>query len=77
MFERHHRFIGWLGLAVCSPISLYLLHRYSFIRCDLQTTWVFVVLGNSYDVKLGKWRTNANTLLSAQELWFAAFMTIL
>ncbi|KAB5550783.1 hypothetical protein GE09DRAFT_1239714 [Coniochaeta sp. 2T2.1] len=55
VFERHHRFIGWLGLA---------------------TTWVFVILGNSYDIKLGEWRTDANTLLNAQELWFAVFMTI-
>ncbi|TPX16870.1 uncharacterized protein E0L32_003432 [Thyridium curvatum] len=55
VFEKHHRFIGWLGLAA---------------------TWVFVILGNTYDIKTGEWRHNANTLLSAQELWFAVFMTI-
>ncbi|KAF1940656.1 hypothetical protein EJ02DRAFT_494380 [Clathrospora elynae] len=55
VFEKHHRFVGWLGLAM---------------------TWVFVIMGNTYDIKLGKWRTNANSLLSAQELWFAVFMTI-
>ncbi len=55
-FERHHRFIGWLGIAA---------------------TWVFVILGNTYDIKRGEWRSDANSLLSAQELWFAAFMTIL
>ncbi|KAK3989023.1 hypothetical protein QBC44DRAFT_370394 [Cladorrhinum sp. PSN332] len=55
VFERHHRFIGWLGLA---------------------TTWIFVVLGNTYDIKLGEWRHDANSLLNAQELWFAVFMTI-
>jgi heme/copper-type cytochrome/quinol oxidase subunit 1 len=38
---------------------------------------VFVILGNSYDIKLGQWRSDANSLLSAQELWFAAFMTLL
>ncbi|TAQ87054.1 hypothetical protein B7494_g4623 [Chlorociboria aeruginascens] len=54
IFERHHRFIGWLGLAA---------------------TWAFVVLGDTYDTALGKWRSNANSLLSAQELWFAVFMT--
>ncbi|KAH7359288.1 hypothetical protein B0T11DRAFT_244541 [Plectosphaerella cucumerina] len=54
-FERHHRFIGWLGLAA---------------------TWVFVILGNVYDIKSGQWSTSAHTLLSAQELWFAVFMTI-
>jgi hypothetical protein len=55
-FERHHRFIGWLGIAA---------------------TWVFVILGNIYDIKRGEWRRDANTLLSAQELWFAVFMTVL
>ncbi|KAF2844680.1 hypothetical protein T440DRAFT_313997 [Plenodomus tracheiphilus IPT5] len=55
IFERHHRFIGWLGLAM---------------------TWVFVILGNQYDIKTGRWDNNANSLFSAQELWFAVFMTI-
>ncbi|SPQ25707.1 5ae41152-2301-4fa9-9a42-00ca209dd214 [Thermothielavioides terrestris] len=54
-FERHHRFIGWLGLA---------------------STWVFVILGNSYDFKSGEWRPETYSLLNAQELWFAVFMTI-
>lgn len=54
-FERHHRFIGWLGLA---------------------TTWAFVILGNSYDIKAGVWRHDANSLLSEQEFWFAVFMTV-
>ncbi|KAH7370154.1 hypothetical protein BKA65DRAFT_561649 [Rhexocercosporidium sp. MPI-PUGE-AT-0058] len=55
VFERHHRFIGWLGLGA---------------------TWCFVILGNTYDIKLGQWRHDANSLLSAQEMWFAVFMTI-
>ncbi|KAK1761575.1 hypothetical protein QBC47DRAFT_397540 [Echria macrotheca] len=55
VFERHHRFIGWLGLA---------------------TTWMFVVTGNAYDIKLGEWRADAHSLLSVQEFWFAVFMTI-
>jgi hypothetical protein len=38
---------------------------------------VFVILGNVYDIKSGQWSTSAHTLLSAQELWFAVFMTIL
>ncbi|KEZ43969.1 hypothetical protein SAPIO_CDS4179 [Scedosporium apiospermum] len=55
VFEGHHRFIGWLGLAA---------------------TWIFVILGNFYDIKLGQWRADANSLLSAQEFWFAVFMTV-
>ena len=42
-----------------------------------QSTWVFVILGNTYDIKTGQWRTASNSLLNAQELWFAVFMTIL
>ncbi|OAL44904.1 hypothetical protein IQ07DRAFT_520872 [Pyrenochaeta sp. DS3sAY3a] len=55
VFEKHHRFIGWLGLAF---------------------TWIFVVMGNSYDLKRGEWHADANTLLSNQEFWFAVFMTV-
>lgn len=40
-------------------------------------TWVFVILGNEYDIKTGHWDNNANSLLSTQELWFAVFMTVL
>ncbi|KAK3291011.1 uncharacterized protein B0H64DRAFT_349792 [Chaetomium fimeti] len=54
-FERHHRFIGWLGIAA---------------------TWVFVILGDIYDIKRGEWRPDSHSLLSVQELWFAVFMTI-
>lgn len=42
-----------------------------------QATWVFVVLGDMYDIKRGEWRSDSHSLLSAQELWFAVFMTIL
>jgi hypothetical protein len=59
VFEKHHRFIGWLGLA---------------------TTWMFVIMGNSYAPSSGHnwaWEPNAHVLLSSQELWFAVFMTIL
>jgi len=33
-------------------------------------------MGNSYDIKYGVWRSDANSLLSVQEFWFAVFMTI-
>lgn len=42
----------------------------------LATTWIFVVLGNAYDLKSGEWRVDAHSLISTQELWFAVFMTI-
>ncbi|OBT66836.1 hypothetical protein VE03_04059 [Pseudogymnoascus sp. 23342-1-I1] len=40
------------------------------------TTWFFVVLGNTYDITLGQWRVDSDSLLRAQELWFVVFMTI-
>ncbi|EJD52904.1 hypothetical protein AURDEDRAFT_157458 [Auricularia subglabra TFB-10046 SS5] len=56
VFERHHRFIGWLGLAC---------------------TWIFVILGNSYDPDTRRWDPSGFHLMSTQEFWFAAGMTIL
>ena len=38
---------------------------------------MFVVMGNCYDIKLGQWRSDSHALISAQELWFAVFMTVL
>jgi hypothetical protein len=42
-----------------------------------QVTWIFVILGNIYDVTRGEWRSDAHVLLSSQELWFAFSMTVL
>lgn len=56
VFERHHRFIGWLGLAA---------------------TWIFVILGNTYDIDMRQWRADGHALLNAQEFWFALGMTAL
>lgn len=39
-------------------------------------TWVFVVLGNSYDLARAEWRSDADALLSSQEFYFAVFITI-
>ena len=74
MFEGHHRFIGWLGLAVCILSSILFSFQKSNTR---QATWSFVILGNFYDISRGEWRVDANSLISTQELWFAVFMTVL
>ncbi|TFY81683.1 hypothetical protein EWM64_g2330 [Hericium alpestre] len=55
VFERHHRFIGWLGLL---------------------STWVFVVLGDSYDLETHSWNPDGTTILHQQDFWFAFGMTI-
>ena len=36
-----------------------------------------MITGNSYDIATGEWRSDANSLLTVQEFWFAMFMTIL
>ncbi|KAF5599023.1 non-ribosomal peptide synthetase [Fusarium pseudoanthophilum] len=56
IFERYHRFAGWLGLAA---------------------TWSFVVLSNSYDATSGKDNSNAQSLITTENIWFTIFMTIL
>ncbi|KAI0057870.1 hypothetical protein BV25DRAFT_1969630 [Artomyces pyxidatus] len=55
VFERHHRFIGWLGLL---------------------STWVFVVLGDSYDLNTHSWNPDGTVILRQQDFWFAFGMTI-
>ncbi|KAJ3838878.1 hypothetical protein F5878DRAFT_660803 [Lentinula raphanica] len=56
VFERHHRFIGWLGL-IC--------------------TWVFIVLGDTYDFDTHTWNPNGVHLIKQQDFWFAVMMTFL
>lgn len=35
------------------------------------------MLGNTYDLKTRTWRADGNTLIGAQEFWFALGMTVL
>jgi hypothetical protein len=55
VFERHHRFIGWLGLL---------------------STWVFVVLGDSYDLDTHSWNPDGIRVIRQQDFWFAFGMTV-
>jgi hypothetical protein len=55
VFERHHRFIGWIGL-LC--------------------TWVFVILGDSYDLNTHSWNPNGIRIMRQQDFWFAFLMTV-
>jgi predicted anti-sigma-YlaC factor YlaD len=63
---------GWALLYV--PLAHVAVVAFAYIS---QMTWVFVVMGDLYDIKKGEWHTNSHSLLSTQELWFAVFMTIL
>ncbi|KAI0776316.1 hypothetical protein BD413DRAFT_265362 [Trametes elegans] len=56
IFERHHRFIGWVGLA---------------------STWVFVVLGDSYDLDTHSWNPDGIRVIRQQDFWYVFGMTIL
>ncbi|KIJ65906.1 hypothetical protein HYDPIDRAFT_109991 [Hydnomerulius pinastri MD-312] len=55
VFERHHRFIGWLGLI---------------------STWIFVILGDSYDLDTHSWNMDASSILRQQDFCFAFSMTV-
>lgn len=56
VFERHHRFVGWLGL-IC--------------------TWIFVILGDTYDPITRSWNLNGVALVHHQDFWFTMGMTVL
>ncbi|KAF9073580.1 hypothetical protein BDP27DRAFT_1215721 [Rhodocollybia butyracea] len=56
VFEKHHRFIGWLGMLF---------------------TWVFVILGDSYDTETDSWNANGIHIISQQDFWFALVMSFL
>lgn len=55
VFERHHRFIGWLGVT---------------------STWIFVVLGDSYDLNTHSWNPNGLHIIRQQDFWFCFGMTV-
>ncbi|KAF9788477.1 hypothetical protein BJ322DRAFT_1106467 [Thelephora terrestris] len=55
VFERHHRFFGWIGLAC---------------------TWVFVVLGDNYDLDSRQWDPNGIRVLRQQDFWFSFGITV-
>ncbi|KAF8967953.1 hypothetical protein BDZ97DRAFT_1655773 [Flammula alnicola] len=55
VFERHHRFMGWLGL---------------------MSTWIFVILGDSYDLETHAWNPDGFHIVRQQDFWFAFGMTI-
>ncbi|TFK72520.1 hypothetical protein BDN72DRAFT_836089, partial [Pluteus cervinus] len=55
IFERHHRFVGWLGLL---------------------STWVFVILGDTYNPVTRSWNLNGLDLIRHQDFWFTMGMTV-
>jgi hypothetical protein len=54
VFERQHRFIGWVGL-IC--------------------TWIFVILGDTYDPFTRTWDLSGQKLIGHQDFWFTCSMT--
>ncbi|KAF9012494.1 hypothetical protein BDQ17DRAFT_1419878 [Cyathus striatus] len=55
IFERHHRFMGWLGLIA---------------------TWIFVILGESYDLNTHSWNPDGVRIIRQQTFWYALGMTV-
>ncbi|KAJ7219073.1 hypothetical protein GGX14DRAFT_589811 [Mycena pura] len=54
VFERQHRFIGWIGLI---------------------STWIFVILGDTYNPINRSWNLNGDKLIQHQDFWFTCGMT--
>lgn len=75
IFERHHRFMGWLGLIASTP-HLYPRSKRLGINV-LPQAWIFVILGDSYDPSTGTWNPDGLRILRQQDFWFALGMTIL
>ncbi|KAF8233328.1 hypothetical protein L208DRAFT_899095 [Tricholoma matsutake] len=42
----------------------------------LLSTWVFVILGDSYDVNTRSWNPDGRSIVRQQDFWFAAGMTV-
>jgi hypothetical protein len=43
----------------------------------LRIAWLFVILGDSYDLKTHQWNMDGNHLKQQQDFWFVAGMTLL
>ncbi|KAL2205442.1 hypothetical protein CC79DRAFT_1310751 [Sarocladium strictum] len=87
-----HNAVIATGIVTCSMVIISIISAFPWVRNNhhntfesyhrfigwlgLAATWAFVVLGNVFDVKTGEWRTDAHTLLSVQEFYFAIFLTI-
>ncbi|KAA1471260.1 hypothetical protein DENSPDRAFT_101912 [Dentipellis sp. KUC8613] len=55
VFERHHRFVGWIGLIF---------------------TWVFTILGDSYNLETRTWDLSGRHIVRQQDFWYAMGMTV-
>jgi hypothetical protein len=70
-------------LTVSHALHAYLLpsvfeRHHRFIGWSgLVFTWVFVVLGDSYDINTHQWNPDGIHILRQQEFWFSLGMTIL
>jgi hypothetical protein len=58
---------GYLNADVLSTNRRLMFHQF---------TWIFVVLGNTYDIQARRWRADGDVLINAQEFWFALGMTV-
>ncbi|KAE9408676.1 hypothetical protein BT96DRAFT_913814 [Gymnopus androsaceus JB14] len=49
-------------------------HR--FVGCDFVSAWVFVILGDTYDVDTRSWNLNGNHLARQQDFWFTVMIIL-
>jgi len=73
VFERHHRFVGWIGL-ICTCLSLSYVPFFIIIHIS---SGVFVILGDTYNPATRSWNLNGVDLVRHQDFWFTMGMTVL
>ncbi|OBT48848.1 hypothetical protein VE00_00664 [Pseudogymnoascus sp. WSF 3629] len=72
----YHRSVIITGIITNVLVIISVLSAFPWVRnYHHNTTWFFVVLGNTYNITLGEWRVDTYSLLHAQELcvlvpWF-------
>ncbi|KAF5380557.1 hypothetical protein D9615_004706 [Tricholomella constricta] len=72
VFERHHRFMGWLGLLSSKLLD----YAGDTTALTFTLAWIFVVLGDSYDLDTHSWNPDGILILRQQDFWFIFGMTI-
>ncbi|KAE9408731.1 hypothetical protein BT96DRAFT_913857 [Gymnopus androsaceus JB14] len=72
-----HSAILAIGLATNIAVAVSIARYHRFVGCDFVSAWVFVILGDTYDVNTRSWNLNGDHLAKQQNFWFAIMMSFL
>ena len=73
VFERLHRFIGWIALGLTCEQRLFL----EILHANGGSPGAFTILEDLYNTKTETWNLGVEHVLRQQDFWFAVGMTIL